>query len=198
MEKPFSEACERNKEPILNILQNVILPTDERLLEVGAGNGQHAEYFSPKFPRLEWYPTDKNLIWLKDVHGRMIQKAQRLDVAKDDFPKLRFDVVFTANTFHIMSWKECKSLIKLMGHRLREGSRVVIYGPFKYHGEFTSPSNAEFDAQLKAKDPQSGIRSFEDVNINMMKQGFELVEDYSMPANNQCLVYVRLKFEAKK
>lgn len=198
MEKPFSEACERNKDPILNVLREVILPTDERLLEVGAGTGQHAEYFSPKFPRLEWYPTDKNLIHLKDIHGRMIQKAQRLDVAKDDFPKLRFDVVFTANTFHIMNWKECKSFIKLLGHRLREGARVVIYGPFKYNGEFTSESNREFDATLKARDPQSGIRAFEDVHSNMAKQGFELVEDFEMPANNRCLVYVRLKFEPKR
>ncbi len=128
----------------------------------------------------------------------MIQKAQRLDVAKDDFPKLRFDVVFTANTFHIMSWKDCKSFIKLLGHRLREGSRAVFYGPFKYNGEYTSESNKEFDAMLKTRDPQSGIRAFEDINTNMMKQGFELVEDYEMPANNHCLVYVRLKFEPKR
>lgn len=199
MEKPFSEACERNKDVILHVLREVILPTDERLLEVGAGTGQHAEYLSAQFPRLEWYPTDKNIIHLKDLKGsRMLQKPQRLDVSKDDFPRLRFDLVFTANTFHIMSWKECKSFIKLLGHRLRENARVVIYGPFKYNGEFTSPSNAEFDASLKARDPQSGIRAFEDVNSNMMKQGFSLIEDYEMPANNRCLVYVRLKFEPKR
>lgn len=199
MNKPFSEACERNKDVILRVLREVVLPTDERLLEVGAGTGQHAEYLSSQFPRLEWYPTDKNIIHLKDLKGsRMLQKPQRLDVSKDDFPRLRFDLVFTANTFQIMSWKECKSFIKLLGHRLREGSRVVIYGPFKYNGEFTSDSNREFDAELKAKDPQSGIRAFEDVNTNMVKQGFELVEDYEMPANNRCLVYVRLKFEKSK
>lgn len=198
MERLFSEACERNKDFILNVLREVILPTDERLLEVGAGTGQHAEYFSSQFPRLEWYPTDKNIIHLKDLRGsRMLQKAQRLDVSKDDFPRLRFDVVFTANTFHIMSWKECKSFIKLLGHRLREDARVVIYGPFKYKGEYTSDSNREFDASLKARDPQSGIRAFEDVHTNMVKQGFELVEDYDMPANNRCLVYVRLKFIPK-
>ncbi len=197
MEKPFSEACERNKEPIFEILREVIKPTDERLLEVGAGTGQHAEYFSPKFPRLDWYPTDKNIIHLKDIEKGKIQKAQRFDAAKDDFPKLRFDLVFTANTFHIMSWKECKSFIKLLGHRLREGSRVVIYGPFKYNGEFTSESNAQFDLSLKERDPQSGIRAFEDVNANMVKQGFELVDDHEMPSNNRCLVYTRLRFEAK-
>lgn len=199
MERAFSEACERNKGPILYVLQETILDSDERLLEVGAGTGQHAEYFSKEFPWVHWFPTDKNLIHLKDLKGSgKLQKPVRLDVSKDDFPKLRFDVVFTANTFHIMSWKECKSFIKLLGHRLREGSRVVIYGPFKYNGEFTSESNAAFDASLKERDPQSGIRAFEDVNANMVKQGFELVEDYEMPANNRCLVYRRLKFEPKR
>lgn len=179
------------------MLKEVIKTTDERLLEVGAGNGQHAEYLSPKFPWLDWFPTDKNLIHLKDVKAGRIQQAQRLDVSKDDFPKLKFDLVFTANTFHIMHWKDCKSFIKLLGHRLREGSRAVFYGPFKYNGEFTSESNRDFDGMLKTRDPLSGIRAFEDVNANMVKQGFELVEDYEMPANNRCLVYVRLKFEPK-
>lgn len=93
-----------------------------------------------------------------------------------------------------MHWKECKSLIKQFGGRLREGSRVVIYGPFKYGGNFTSPSNEEFDQSLKARDPLSGIRNFEDVNNAMIKNGFELMMDVPMPANNQTLVYKRLKF----
>jgi hypothetical protein len=84
--------------------------------------------------------------------------------------------------------------MKLLGHRLREGSRAIFYGPFKYNGDFTSPSNAEFDLKLKERDPLSGIRSFEDIQSNMVKNGFELVEDYEMPANNRTLVYKRLKF----
>jgi hypothetical protein len=97
-----------------------------------------------------------------------------------------------------MHWKEVKSLIKQFGGRLREGARVVIYGPFKYGGNFTTQSNEEFDLSLKAKDPMSGIRSFEDVNNNMIKNGFELVMDVAMPANNQMLVYRRLKFIPQK
>ena len=204
MEKPFSAACERNSDPILEILEEVILPTDRRLLEIGSGTGQHAVYLAPHFPWLEWYPTDLAdklggmKLWFQEAKIQNIQMPTRLDVSRDDFPKLKFDVVFTANTFHIMHWKDCKSLMKLLGKRLRENSRAVIYGPFKYDGEFTSESNAKFDETLRTRDPLSGIRSFEDVAQNMIKNGFELVADYEMPANNRLLVFNRLKFEKSK
>lgn len=168
-------------------------------MEVGSGTGQHAVYFAPFFPWLEWYPTDvaANLagmkLWFDEYRIPNIQKPQRVEVGKDELPKLKFDLIFTANTFHIMHWKECKSLMKMFGGRLREGAGVVIYGPFKYEGKFTSESNEEFDRELKAKDPLSGIRSFEDVNNAMVKNGFELEMDVDMPANNRTLVFRRLK-----
>lgn len=199
-DKPFSPACERNQQPILEVLQQIIDEQDRRLLEIGSGTGQHAVFLAPHFPQVEWYPTDvqANLkginLWLEEARIPNIQKPQRVEIGKDELPKLKFDVIFTANTFHIMHWKEVKSLIKQFGGRLREGARVAIYGPFKYDGKFTSQSNEEFDQSLKAKDPMSGIRSFEDVNNNMIKNGFELVMDVKMPANNQMLIYRRLKF----
>lgn len=202
MEIPFSEACERNKAPILHVLLENIYPTDRRVLEIGAGTGQHAIYFAQKFPQVEWFPSDlpANMLGLNmafsDARVKNIQKPVRLDVSRDDFPKVKFDVVFTANTLHIMHWKDCKAFMKLLGHRLREDSRAIFYGPFKYNGEFTSPSNALFDETLKTRDPLSGIRAFEDINGNMVKNGFALVEDYEMPANNRTLVYRRLKFVA--
>ena len=199
-EKPYSPACDRNKEPILEILKQVITKDDRRLLEIGSGTGQHAVFLAPHFPQVEWYPTDvtANLkgisMWMAESDARNVQKPARMEVGKDELPKLKFDLIFTANTFHIMGWKECKSLIKQFGGRLREGARVVIYGPFKYGGNFTSPSNEEFDGMLKEKNPSSGIRNFEDVNNAMVKNGFELEMDEAMPANNQMLVYRRLKF----
>lgn len=204
MDKPFSPACERNRDPILEVLQEHIYQTDRRLLEIGAGTGQHAVYFAPHFPQLEWFPTDlsANLFgmkkWIDEANLPNLQRPIKLDVSKDDFPKLKFDVVFTANTLHIMHWKDCKSFMKLLGHRLRENSRAIFYGPFKYNGEFTSQSNADFDESLRAKDPLSGIRAFEDVNNNMIKNGFELVADMDMPANNRMLIFNRLKFEKHK
>jgi cyclopropane fatty-acyl-phospholipid synthase-like methyltransferase len=198
-EKPFSAACERNKDPILDVLKRVITRDDKRLLEVGSGSGQHAVYFAPQFPWMEWYPTDvqANLagmkLWFEEYRIPTIQKPQRMEVGKDELPKLKFEIIFTANTFHIMHWKECKSLMKMFGGRLREGAKVIIYGPFKYEGQFTSESNAEFDQSLKAQDPLMGIRSFEDVHNAMVKNGFELTFDQDMPANNQMLVFTRLK-----
>jgi SAM-dependent methyltransferase len=204
MNKPTSDACDRNREPILKVLQDFITRDDRRLLEIGSGTGQHAVYFAPHFPQLEWHPTDTSdklkgiKLWMHEAGAPNIQPPVRLEVGKDDFPKVKFDVVFTANTFHIMHWKEGKSLIKLLGHRLREGSRAIFYGPFKYEGQFTSPSNEAFDRNLKQSDPLSGIRSFEDVNNAMIKNGFELVEDIDMPANNQMLIYSRLKFVSER
>jgi SAM-dependent methyltransferase len=204
MNKPMSPAAERNQEPILKVLKDFITYEDRRLLEVGSGTGQHAVYFAPHFPQLEWHPTDVSgklkgiKQWMHEAGVRNIQPPVRLEIGKDDFPKLKFDVVFTANTFHIMPWKEGKSLIKLLGHRLREGSRAIFYGPFKYDGQFTSPSNEAFDRQLKESDPASGIRSFEDINKAMIKNGFELIDDIEMPANNRMLVYSRLKFVSER
>ena len=199
-ERPYSPACETNKDPILNVLKDVITQEDRRLLEIGSGTGQHAVYFAPHFPQVEWYPTDVSVslkgmsLWFHEHQIRNIQKPSRLEVGKDELPKLKFDLIFTANTFHVMHWKECKSLIKMFGGRLREGSRVLIYGPFKYDGQFTSVAHEELDQELKAKDPSSGIRAFEDVNNAMIKNGFELMLDVDMPENNQMLVYNRLKF----
>lgn len=201
MKKPHSEACDRNKDPILEVLKDVVTRDDRRLLEIGTGTGQHAVYMAPHFPFMEWYPTDRGdalagmKLWFNEARVQNIQAPARIEIGKDELPKLKFDLVFTANTFHIMHWKECKSLIKQMGGRLREGARVVIYGPFKYSGAFTSESNQRFDEELKARDPLMGIRSFEDVKNAMEKNGFELIEDLTMPANNQILIFRRLKFQ---
>jgi cyclopropane fatty-acyl-phospholipid synthase-like methyltransferase len=200
MQKPYSAACDANRDVILAVLKHNIFKSDRRLLEIGSGTGQHAVYFAPFFPQLIWFPTDLAInipgmnLWFTEAKIQNIHKPQKLNVSKDDFPKLKFDVVFTANTFHIMHWKDCKTFMNTLGNRLREDARAIFYGPFKYKGEFTSASNAEFDSLLKAKDPLSGIRAFEDVNNNMLKNGFELVHDYEMPANNRTLVYKRLKF----
>jgi cyclopropane fatty-acyl-phospholipid synthase-like methyltransferase len=198
--KPYSASCERNKDPILEVMKEIITKDDRRLLEIGSGSGQHAVYLAPHFPFMEWHPSDvaENLSgmkkWFDEHHVPSICPPHKIEVGKHELPKLKFDLSFTANTFHIMHWKECKSLMKMWGGRLREGSRVMIYGPFKYNGEFTSASNAEFDQELRAKDSLSGIRSFEDVKNTMEKNGFELFHDYEMPANNRMLVFKRLKF----
>lgn len=198
MEKPFSEACERNKEPILKVLQETITPNHGKLLEVGSGTGQHAVAFAPHFKNVIWVTSDVAAnhlgisMWLREYKIQNIVGPLRFEIGKDEFPSQPFDMVYTANTFHIMEWKNTKTFMKMLGRRLRKGSLVMIYGPFNYNGNFISESNREFDAMLKSKNPLAGIRNFEDVNKTMIKQGFELIKDHMMPANNRMLCYRRL------
>ncbi|MBO9666123.1 MAG: DUF938 domain-containing protein [Bdellovibrio sp.] len=204
MEIPFSAAADRNKEPILEVLKKVLRFDEQRLLEVGAGTGQHAIYLAPFFPKTEWTPTEtaENLPMLREAIKQAgvpnIKTPFRMTVGEDDFPIRTFDAILTINTFHIMHWKECKTFIKLISGRLEEGGKVFIYGPFNYNGKFTTPSNEEFDKSLREKDPQMGLRNFEDVLAAMFKNGFELLKDFEMPSNNRMLVFRRLKFVRKR
>lgn len=198
----YSAAADRNKDPILEVLKEYI-HGEKRLLEIGTGTAQHAVHFAKHFKQLMWVTSDvaENhaviSAALKKENLKNLYGPSKLKIGEDDFPRGSFDYVYTANTLHIMSWKECKTLFKLLGKRLREGSLVFFYGPFKYRGDFTSESNKEFDAMLKERDIRSGIRNFEDVNNNMTEHGFKLLDDHDMPANNRLLVYERKSFQKK-
>ena len=200
MKNETTKASDRNKDPILKVLKEVLSIDNKRILEIGSGPAEHAVYFAKNLKDIIWTTSD-----VLSEHGRIkaaldsaklpnLRGPLAFEIGKDDFPKYNYDIVFTANTFHIMSWKQCKNLMKILGNRLREGSQVIIYGPFNYDGNFTSESNAQFDQSLKALNPAAGIRSFEDINKNMVKNGFELFFDYEMPANNRMLVFTRLVF----
>ncbi|MCI5072813.1 class I SAM-dependent methyltransferase [bacterium] len=200
MHKPFSEACERNKAIIFDTLKPYLKKIEGHLLEVGTGTGQHAVYMAPQLEHITWHTSDVSgnhmgiKSWLKESKAKNIKAPIAFKVGVDKFPKKTFyQAVYSANTFHIMSWKQVKTLIKLLGHSLRKDALVFIYGPFKYKGQYTSDSNEHFDQSLKETDPQRGIRNFEDVHTAFEKSGFILVEDHIMPANNQLLVFKRLE-----
>jgi len=108
-----------------------------------------------------------------------------------DWPQARFDGVFSANTLHIMGWAQVEACFARLPHVLADAATVAVYGPFNYGGAYTSASNREFDAWLKARDPQSGIRDFEAVDALAQAIGLRLVADVSMPANNRTLVWRR-------
>lgn len=198
----YSPAADNNKAPILEILKKYIRG-EKRLLEIGTGTAQHAVHFTKHFEQLKWVTSDvagnhaSISAVLKKEKINNLFGPEKLQIGVDDFPKGSFDFVFTANTLHIMSWKENKTMFKLLGKRLREGSLVFFYGPFKYNGEFTTPSNQEFDAHLKLQNISSGIRNFEDVKKNMIDYGFKLVNDHEMPANNRMLVFAREAFKPR-
>lgn len=198
MSAPFSPAADRNKEPILEVLRDVVDADDRRLLEVGSGSGQHGAFFGSQFPNLSWVLSDREenhegiKLWKREAGLDNLEGPLAYEIGKDPFPAGRFDIVFTANTFHIMSWKHVKTLIKALETRVRPGARFVVYGPFKYHDKETSRSNLEFDQMLRQRDPASGLRHFEDVKSQMEARGFRLLKDNEMPANNRALVFIKV------
>jgi len=194
---PFSEACERNKDPILAILRECFADASS-VLEVGSGTGQHAVHFARHLPWLSWRPTDRRE-HLDTLAARIraegpanLLEPLELDVlSPGPLPTAGTDAVFSANTLHIMSWDAVEALFHVVGRILRPGGVLAIYGPFRYAGRFTSDSNAEFDAWLRDRDPDSGIRDAEDVDRLAVAQGLTLSADHAMPANNQLRTWRR-------
>ena len=198
IEKPFAPACERNKDAILSVLKEIIDESNRKLFEIGSGTGQHAAYFAKHFPHLEWVTSDvaeNHLgisLWLAEAKLANLRGPYLFDVDRTDISKNVYDLVFAANILHILSWKQDKTLFKKLGRGLSDGAQVLFYGPFNYAGNFTSASNQAFDEQLKQNDPKRGIRNFEEVVSNMRKNGFELTQDFEMPANNRLLQFLKL------
>ena len=193
--KPHSEACERNRGPILEVLREHF--ADRRhVLEIGSGTGQHAVHFAAALPRLSWQTSDvdSNLpgirAWLQEAGLPNLPQPIELEVT-GRWPDARFDAVFTANTLHIMSWLEVRAFFAALPKVLTPDALLAVYGPFNYDGRFTSPSNAAFDQWLKQRSPHSGIRDFAAVDELARSIGLTLVEDRPMPANNRTLVWRR-------
>jgi hypothetical protein len=191
--KPFSQACENNKEPILQIISRVFChPTT--VWEVGSGTGQHACHFARHLPHIEWQPTDRaeNItgisLWLEETYTPNLKPALTLDVTDAVWPCSTIDALFTANTLHIMSWDEVQILFNRLAEHLNPKALVCIYGPFNYNGTYTSDSNARFDEWLKSQNSLSGIRNFEDIVLLATTSGLHLINDNAMPANNRLLV----------
>ncbi len=191
--KPFSPACERNREPILAVLREH-LPGARSVLEIGSGTGQHAVHFAQHLPHLVWQTTDCPEMlpgirtWLAEAALPNTPAPLELDV-NEDWPQGRWDAVFTANTLHIMAWEEVVRFFRRLPGVMAPGAALLIYGPFKYGGIHTSASNAAFDRSLAAAAPHRAVRDFEAVDALAREAGLGLVEDRAMPANNRCLVW---------
>lgn len=193
--KPHSEACARNREPILAVLRRHF--TDRRdVLEIGSGTAEHAIHFATALPELTWQTSDLEVNlpgirrWIRDAALANLPPPLALDVT-GRWPERRFDAVFTANTLHIMSWASVRALFAALPAVLRPHALLAVYGPFNYDGAFTSPSNEAFDAWLKRRSPDSGIRDFAALEALARSIGLALVEDCPMPANNRTLIWRR-------
>ena len=197
MNKPFSQACENNKRPILNILSKVFSDTNH-VLEIGSGTGQHAVFFGQHLPYLTWQTSDLLInhlginSWLDEETLTNVERPIVIDLNKTwPMPtnNQHVDGLYTANTLHIISWPLVVKFFEGLAQNLTSGANICIYGPFKYQGKFTSESNANFDLWLKDRDINSGIRDIEAILLLATSAGLTLVDDHAMPANNRLLVF---------
>jgi cyclopropane fatty-acyl-phospholipid synthase-like methyltransferase len=192
--KAFSQACENNKGPILEILRP-LLEGRRSVLEIGSGTGQHAAHFAACLPQIIWQTSDVAAnhgsieAWIECVSN--VRAPIALDVDVDDWPTERYDGVFSANTAHIMRWPTVVNMFGGVADIIHPGGVFALYGPFNYHGEYTSASNAQFDGHLRATDTGMGIRDFEAVAELARSVDMTLFADNTMPANNRMLVWQR-------
>ena len=185
----FSEACERNKEPILQVLRQW-LPPRARVLEVGSGSGQHAVHVARQLDGLQWQPSDR-AEYLADLRerialegrdglapGAQLAEPLELDVDRSEqWPRGPYEAVFSANTTHIMAAASVPRLLAGAARVLAPGGLLLLYGPFLGGGVLTAPSNAAFDAHLRSLDPAMGLRDAQELSEQALSLGLEALAD---------------------
>ncbi|MCW8092855.1 DUF938 domain-containing protein [Alteromonas sp. ASW11-130] len=191
MNKPFSQACENNKVPILQILKSAFAHS-RRVLEIGSGTGQHAVFFAPRLPHLIWQTSDQPqyhagiLEWISESPSSNLKPPLSLTVGESAWPTHTYDGMFTANTAHIMQKHETKLMMEQVSQHLPEGGMFCQYGPFTQDGVFSSQSNREFHQQLI----ESGYGGYRDISeLTLWAEPLKLLAINPMPANNLLLVW---------
>lgn len=194
MMKQHAAATLRNRDPILAVLRRW-LPKQGLVLEIAAGSGEHAAYFAPQFPKLDWQPTDADVValdsiaaWAAEAAAPNLRPPLALDV-RGDWPVQRADAIYCANMIHIAPWECALALVAGAGRVLSPGGLLILYGPFRIRGADTAPSNAAFDAELKRRDPSWGVRDVMDVGEAARGAGLGHLDTVAMPANNLMVVW---------
>lgn len=192
-----SPAADRNKQPILEILQRV-LPESGLVLEIASGTGQHAAWFAGHLPAWTWQPTDADpdalpsiAAWAAEAGLANVRPPLHLDVMAPAWLVTTVDAVFCANMLHIAPWATCAALMRGAARHLAPQGLLVLYGPYLVDGQVTAPSNLAFDADLHSRNPAWGLRRLADVAKEAREAGLELQEQFAMPANNLTLVFRR-------
>ena len=190
--KQMSTACERNRDPILAVLREV-LPKSGLVLEIGSGSGQHAAYFAPRLPHLLWQPSDlagthdSIRAWAAEANARNLHAPLVLDLLAAPWPITHADAMVCINTVHIVAWAGVENLFAAAQRLLPPGGVLYVYGAYRYATRPLEPSNEEFDRWLKGRDPLSGVRDFEAVNRLAEQNGLKLAGDRAMPGNNRSI-----------
>ena len=199
----YSPAAERNLDPILQKLQ-ALLPATGRALEVASGTGQRVAGFAAALPGWTWQPTDHDpdnlesiTAWSAQAGVRNVLAPLQLDVRAARWPgeaqsgDAPWDLVYCANMLHIAPWDCCTGLLRGASRTLSPHGLLVTYGPYLEGGVPTSPGNLDFDASLRERNPEWGLRRLEDVAQQAGQAGLLLSARHSMPANNLLLVFTR-------
>lgn len=193
--RQYAPATQRNREPIAAVLAEE-LPASGLLLEVAAGTGEHAAYLAPRFPRLEWQPTDPDeaalasiAAWSAAEGAQNLREPLRLDASASQWPVSAADVILCVNMIHISPPEATEGLLAGAGRLLPTGAPLVLYGPYLEPDVETAPSNLAFDASLKARDARWGLRDLTWVDKLAGANGLTRTRRVAMPANNLMLIY---------
>jgi len=197
-------ATGRNRGPILEVLAHWLAaagPCD--VLEIASGTGQHAVFFAAALPQLRWQPSDRDPealasieAWRAEAGRSNVLPPIRVDVSEEDWGVDRVDAIFNANMIHIAPWSVAEGLFRGAGRRLGPDGLLFLYGPFRVDGRHTAPSNAAFDADLRRRDPEWGVRDLERVFELARAAGLRPLETRDMPANNKLVVFRREREDA--
>ncbi|HTJ04799.1 MAG TPA: DUF938 domain-containing protein [Caldimonas sp.] len=197
MAQRHSAAAERNRAPILAVLER-LLPNHGIALEIASGSGQHAAHFAAALPGWQWQPSDGDASSLASIDAwcaglANVRPALALDVMRAPWSGVaeRVDLIFCANLLHISPWPTCAALMRGAARHLAPDGLLVVYGPFIVDGVETAPSNVAFDADLRARNPAWGLRRLDDVANEAEAAGLGLREHSAMPANNRMVVLAK-------
>jgi hypothetical protein len=184
----------RNAGPIAEVLAD-ILPARGLVLEVASGTGEHILHFAEAFPKLLWQPSDPEPAALRSIEAWRAETglfnllpAISLDARAAEWPVSEADAILCINMVHISPWSATAGLMRGARRLLGDGAPLYLYGPYRRQGVDTAPSNEAFDESLKARDPEWGLRTLEDVVAEAGTHGLTLDRVVEMPANNLSVV----------
>ena len=198
-------AFHRNHDAIWSAMTGFLGAPEGNVLELGSGTGQHASTFAGRTPQLTWWPSDiypSHLAsieaWRRHAGLANLRAPQRIDLSDpawvwtaDGQAGSALAAMLCINVLHIAPWRVAQNLIAGAGRYLAADGRLFVYGPFMRAGQHTAPSNAEFDASLRAKNPEWGVRDLDDLEALAQDAGLTLAETVPMPANNLVLAFAR-------
>lgn len=199
--KQYAPATQRNRQPILDVLLQVI-PSEGNILEIASGTGEHAIFFAPHFAPRHWIPSDRNILlhdsikaWRDEAAVNNIKDPLDIDASAEAWEvenqNVEISAIVNINMIHISPWTACLGLMAGAGRILASGGILYLYGPFKRNGEHTAPSNVSFEESLRRQNSEWGVRDLKAVARAAKAQGLDLLEVIPMPANNFSVIFKR-------